>query len=91
MTLPLNDSSLITKTAGIIGSITAIGLIGSLIYKYPDRAIFDHIQKGIPHVKGYPLVGTFFEQLANVEQFYDTQQKDKFESLNTMTMYVGLK
>ncbi|KAI7853604.1 cytochrome P450 [Circinella umbellata] len=81
-----NDHFFITTTVGIIGSITTIGLIGSLIYKYPDRAIFDHVQKGIPHVKGYPLVGTFFEQVIDMELFYDKQQKDKFESLNTMTM-----
>ncbi|KAI9272728.1 cytochrome P450 [Phascolomyces articulosus] len=72
------------SAATVIGG-AALGILSYLAFKYPDRAVFEDVQKGIPQVKGYPLIGTFFQQLKEVSRFYDAQH-EHLEKLNTMTM-----
>ena len=72
-------------TTATIVSGCFLGIAAFLSYKYPDRAIFEDIQKGIPQVKGYPLVGSFFQQLRGIKRYYD-MQLEQLEKLDTMTM-----
>ncbi|KAG2224707.1 hypothetical protein INT45_009022 [Circinella minor] len=72
-------------TAAAIVSGCFLGTAALLAYKYPNSAIFEDIQKGIPQVKGYPLVGSFFQQLQGIKRYYDMQH-EQLENLGTMTM-----
>ena len=70
-----------------IFSAVSICLVSFLAIKYPDRAIFEKLPEGIPNVKGYPLIETFFQQIAEKDDFYEAQHQH-FEKLGAMTMYV---
>ncbi|KAI9272726.1 cytochrome P450 [Phascolomyces articulosus] len=78
-----NNNGLLS-TATIIGG-TALGILSFLALKYPDCGVLEDVQKGIPQIKGYPLIGTFFQQLGEFKRIYDAQH-EQLEMLNTMTI-----
>ena len=76
----------IATPLNIFGAVS-ICLISFLAIKYPDRAVFEKVPEGIPNIKEYPIIGTFFQQIAEKDDFYEAQHRH-FERLGTMTMYV---
>lgn len=81
--LSINEHLSTTGTVGLAGA----GVLGLLMAKYPDRAIFDEYREGIPHRKGVPLLGLLPIVLSNRFRLHDFQL-DNFESLDSMTVYV---
>ncbi|KAI9272722.1 cytochrome P450 [Phascolomyces articulosus] len=82
--MPTSDNKSLISAATIIGG-TALGILGFLVLKYPDCRVFEDVQKGVPQVKGYPLIGTLFQQLGEFKRFYDAQH-EQLENLDTKTM-----
>ncbi|KAI9266787.1 cytochrome P450 [Phascolomyces articulosus] len=62
----------------------AAGLIGLLVLKYPDCAVFDDFPEDMPRTKGYPLIGTTIQEMKSFEYIYSAQLEE-FEKLNTLT------
>ncbi|KAI9266788.1 cytochrome P450 [Phascolomyces articulosus] len=63
----------------------AVGLFGMLVLKYPDCAIFHDVPENIPRIKGFPLIGSIIQEVANYEKYYGSQH-EQFTKLNTLTM-----
>ncbi|KAI8150421.1 cytochrome P450 [Fennellomyces sp. T-0311] len=68
--------------AGIAGGL------GLLALKYNDRAVFAARRDDIPSIRGIPLFGILFQQVANKDRFLN-YLLEKFDELETMTMYAS--
>ncbi|ORY91408.1 cytochrome P450 [Syncephalastrum racemosum] len=74
----------VMRTAAVAGGAAA-AVLGVLMAKYPDRAIFsERMDESIPFIGGAPLFGSLFRQLANVDTAYDLMFSD-FERLGVLT------
>ncbi|KAI9488566.1 cytochrome P450 [Zychaea mexicana] len=77
------DTNPYARIAAATGGAAVITL-GLLALKYNDRALFHEARDDMPRVKGDPIVGGLFRQLANKDRTYD-QQCQHFERLDTLT------
>lgn len=82
----MSDSKAMRSAAVAGGAAAAV--LGALMAKYPDRAIFSkRMDESIPFIGGAPLFGSLFRQLANVDTAYDLMLSD-FERLDVLTTQV---
>lgn len=77
-----NNSTL--QQIGIAGA-AASAVAALLSIKYHDRPLFYEHPKGIPHAKGYPIIGALGALLNNVSRIHDFQL-GLFEQLDTLTL-----
>lgn len=77
-----NNSTL--QNIGIAGA-AATAIVAIVSIKYNDRPLFYEHVKGIPHKKGYPLLGQLTNLVRNIHRVHD-YQLDTFESLDALTM-----
>lgn len=70
-------------------SVAAVAaLVGYLAYKYPDCAVFDDPrERGIPYIKGIPILGNLPEIIANIDRYYELNLEE-YEKLDSLTLYV---
>ncbi|KAI9488761.1 cytochrome P450 [Zychaea mexicana] len=64
---------------------TALTIVGILALKYNDRAVFTKCRDDVPFIKGAPLVGRLFHQIAVVDMIYE-DLVESFENMDTLTM-----
>ncbi|KAG2195561.1 hypothetical protein INT47_001308 [Mucor saturninus] len=81
--MSLSNNSTI-QNIGIAGAAISAA-VAILSVKYHDRPLFYEHVKGIPHSKGYPILGNLTGLVSNVHRLHD-YQLDTFESLDTLTM-----
>jgi fatty acid omega-hydroxylase len=81
--MSLSNNSTIQQI-GIAGA-AASAVIALLSIKYNDRPLFYEHPKGIPHVDGYPIIGSLGSLLSNIHRLYD-YQLELFEKHDTLTL-----
>lgn len=84
--MPNNNRSSTQAIASFTGGTALLALV-LLAIRYPDRAIFHEHPEGIPHRKGWPIVGALPTILASREKLHDALVST-FEELDTLTLYV---
>ncbi|KAI8150428.1 cytochrome P450 [Fennellomyces sp. T-0311] len=80
-----NLSNIIVNLA--LGS--SVALLGFLTLKYNDRAVFTARRTDIPSVRGIPLFGVLFEQIANGSRFIDWTM-EYFNKMDAQTICVSV-
>lgn len=81
--MSLSNNSTI-QNIGIAGAAVSAA-VAILSLKYNDRPLFYEHVKGIPHSKGYPILGNLTGLVSNIYRLHD-YQLDTYESLDTLTM-----
>ncbi|KAI8889502.1 cytochrome P450 [Backusella circina FSU 941] len=74
----------VVQNLGIVGATTAAA-VSLLALKYNDRPAFTDHYEGLPHGRGYPLLGSLPTILGNIPRIHD-MMCDLFERLDSMTV-----
>lgn len=81
--MSLKDASIGQQIA--IAGAAVSSIMALLMIKYHDRPLFYEHMEGIPHGKGYPLLGNLPELMKNIPRLYD-YQLDLHEKLDSLTL-----